>query len=185
MIVSRFAIVTQDLVIWCYQVTKIYSMRYGFAIAFSARGPCDFCPLADLAISVFREVSINIVFTRIRTSRRRGLYRWSMRRTCVWISVFRNSVIHKIFSEFLQPFRDLRITRVSTFYRGFLFIWFWDFVGLDFLRFPWSIINKLRHWHWRDATIRCIFLFSNRNFIYCMWKKVRTKKMKKNDSPVS
>ena len=40
-------------------------------------------------------------------------------------------------SEFLQPFRDLRITtRVSPFYRGFLFIWFWDFVGLDFLRFP-------------------------------------------------
>ena len=36
MIVSRFAIVTKDLVICCYQGTKIYSSRYGFAIASSA-----------------------------------------------------------------------------------------------------------------------------------------------------
>ena len=36
----------------------------------SARGPRDLGPLADLAISVFREVSINTVFTQIHTSRR-------------------------------------------------------------------------------------------------------------------
>ena len=56
-IVSRFAIVTEDLVICCYQVTKICGSRYGFAIASSARGPCNLGPLTDLAISVFREVS--------------------------------------------------------------------------------------------------------------------------------
>ena len=67
-IVSRFAIVTEDLVICCYQVTKIYSSRYGFAIASSARGPCNFGPFTDLAISVFREMSMNIVFTQILTS---------------------------------------------------------------------------------------------------------------------
>ena len=45
-------------------------------------------------------------------------------------------IIHPILREFLQPFQDLRITtRVSPFYRGFLFIWFWGFVGLDFLKF--------------------------------------------------
>ena len=70
MIVSRLAIVTEDLVIYCCRVTKIFCTRYGFAIASSARGPCDFGPLADLALSVFREVSINTVFTQIRTSRK-------------------------------------------------------------------------------------------------------------------
>ena len=39
----------------------------------SARGPCGFGPLADLAISFFREVSINTVFIQFRTSRRRKL----------------------------------------------------------------------------------------------------------------
>ena len=46
-IVSRFTIVTEDLVICCYQVTKIFSTRYGSTIASSARGPCNFGPLAD------------------------------------------------------------------------------------------------------------------------------------------
>ena len=55
-------------VICCYQVTKIFCTKYGFAIASSARGPCDFGPLADLAISVFREMSMTIVFTQILTS---------------------------------------------------------------------------------------------------------------------
>ena len=40
--------------ICCYQVTKIFSTRYGFAIASSARGPCNFGPFTDLAIPVFR-----------------------------------------------------------------------------------------------------------------------------------
>ena len=61
-----------------------------------------------------------------------------MRRTGVRVSVFRNSVIHQIFSEFLQPPRDFRTCatwvgtqRVSPFYRGFIFIWFGVFlVGL-------------------------------------------------------
>ena len=48
----------------CYQVTEVDSTRYGFAIAASARGPCNFGPLADLAISVFKEMRMNIVFTQ-------------------------------------------------------------------------------------------------------------------------
>ena len=62
-IVSRIAIVTENLVICCYQVTKIFCTKYGSAIASSAWGPCNFGPLTDLAISLFREVSFNIVFT--------------------------------------------------------------------------------------------------------------------------
>ena len=57
MVVSRFTIFTENLVICCYQVTKIFSTRYGSTIASPTRGPCNFGPLADLAISVFREVS--------------------------------------------------------------------------------------------------------------------------------
>ena len=52
----------------CYQVTKIVSSRYGFAFASSARSPCNFGPFTDLAISVFREMSINTVLTQILTS---------------------------------------------------------------------------------------------------------------------
>ena len=68
MIVSRFAIVAENLVICFYQVTKIYSSRYGFAIASSAWGPCNFGPFTDLAISVFGKMSMNIMFTQILTS---------------------------------------------------------------------------------------------------------------------
>ena len=68
MIVSRFTIFTENFVICCYQVTKIFCTRYGSAIASSARGPCNFGPLTDLAISVFREMSINTVLTQILTS---------------------------------------------------------------------------------------------------------------------
>ena len=127
MVVSRFTTIAENFVICCYQVTKIFCTRYGSANAFSARGSCDVGPLTDLAISVFGEMSFNTVLTQILTSLGCGLYRGFMRRTGVRVSVFRNSVIHSISSEFLQPLRDLRIQRVAPFYRGFVFIWFWVF----------------------------------------------------------
>ena len=83
MTVSRFSTFTENFVIFCYQVTKIFCTRYGSAIPSSARGPCNFGLLADLAISVFRWMSINTVLTDIRTPRR--ICRWSMRRTGVWV----------------------------------------------------------------------------------------------------
>ena len=138
-LVSRFAIFTKNLVICCDEVTNICGSRYGFAIASSAWSPCNFGPFTDLAISVFREMSINTVLTQILTSLFSRLQRGFMRRTGVRASLNWNFIIHQIFPEFLQPFRDLRIWRVAPFYRGFLFICFWVFVGLDFIRFPWSI----------------------------------------------
>ena len=63
MIVSRFTTFNENFVICCYQVTKTFCTKYDSANASSAQGPCDFGPLADLAISVSREVSINTVFT--------------------------------------------------------------------------------------------------------------------------
>ena len=73
MMVSRFTTFTENFVIGCNQITKILCTMYGSANASSARGPCDFGPLTDLAISVFREVSINTVFNQIHTSLEYGL----------------------------------------------------------------------------------------------------------------
>ena len=104
-IVSRFAIVVEDLVICCDQITKIFSTRYGSAIASSARSPWNFGPLTDLTISVFRRSECkHCVYPNLHFSQAYSL-KWFMRRTGVRVSVFRNSVIHKIFSEFLQSFR--------------------------------------------------------------------------------
>ena len=109
MIVSRFRTFTENFVICCDQVTQIFCTRYGSANDSSARGPCNYGPLTDLAISVFREMSINTVLTQIHTSSKRRLWRWFMRRTGAWVSAFRNFIIHEIFSEFLQPFRYVGI----------------------------------------------------------------------------
>ena len=73
MIVSRFTIFTENFVTCCNQVTKIFCTRYGSANASSAWGPCNFGPFTDLAISVYREMSINAVLTRILTSLGCGL----------------------------------------------------------------------------------------------------------------
>ena len=83
MIVSRFATFTENFVIRCYQVTKIFSTRYGSAIASSAWSPSNLVLWQDLAISVFGKMSIKTVFTQSRTSRKLRLKRWFMRRTGV------------------------------------------------------------------------------------------------------
>ena len=53
MIVSRFTTFTENFVICCYQVTKFFCTRYGSTNASSARSPCNFGLVTDLAISVF------------------------------------------------------------------------------------------------------------------------------------
>ena len=66
------------------------------------------------------------------TSRRR---RWFTRRTGVWVSAFRNSVIHQNFTEFLQPFQYVGTQRAAPFPLGFLFM------GFGFL-LAWSIPGR-------------------------------------------
>ena len=70
MIVSRFTPFTDNIVIGCNQINKNFCTRFDSTNTSSARSPCDFGPLADLAISVFREVGINTVLSQIHTSRR-------------------------------------------------------------------------------------------------------------------
>ena len=137
----------------------MFCTRYGSANASSARGSSNFGPLTDLAISVFREVRINIVFTQIHTSRERRLQRWFTRRTGVWVSVFRNSVIHKIFSELLQPLRDFGTKRVSPFLIGvFVFIWF--------LVFGW-LSQQLVFWDFRRARVSPFLPFNTFTWHSC------------------
>ena len=112
--------------ICCYQVTKFFSSRYGFAIASSAWGPCNFGPFTDLAISVFKEKSINTVFTQILTSLCSRLQRSFIRRTGVRISVYWNFIIHQIFPEFVQPLWDFRT--LCSLLGSFLFR-FWIFLA--------------------------------------------------------
>ena len=69
-LVSRFTTFTENFVMGCNQITKFFCTKYDSAIASSARGPCEVGPVADLAISVFREGSINTVFTQIHTSQK-------------------------------------------------------------------------------------------------------------------
>ena len=68
-----------------------------------------------------------------------------------------NFIIHQIFSEFLQPLRDFRITtRVSLCsLLSLLFIWFWFFIGLD--QYQVALIcssTVVRHSYWRDVTVQ-------------------------------
>ena len=107
-----------------------------------------------------------------------------MRRTGVWVSVFRN-IIHQIFPEFLQPLRDFRTCAawvgkqlVSPFYHGLLFICYWVFwVGLATLLAigftanngcPRSIINiETWHRHGRGIIFFSIFSFSSLTITWC------------------
>ena len=52
------------LLIYWYQVTKFFCSKHGCASAFFAKSPRDFCPHADLAMFVLREVSMNTVLAR-------------------------------------------------------------------------------------------------------------------------
>ena len=48
----------------CDHFCLSFSLAFLAILVSSARGPCNFGPLADLAFSVSREVSINTVFTK-------------------------------------------------------------------------------------------------------------------------
>ena len=154
MIVSRFTTFTENFVICCNQITNIFCTKYDSANTSSARGPCDFGPLTGLTLSVFREV---LVGSKDNS--------WE-ELACDWLSVFRNSVIHKILSEFLQPFRY--VIRVSPNLLVILiFIWFWEFwfvysttllmfqknTGLPVLAFPHFHLTRLRD---GDPSLSCL-----------------------------
>ena len=73
-----------------------------------------------------------------------------------------NSCSHSGISEYNGLPRSI----VVSFLFGFL-----GFIGLGFIRLPWSIINRSWHLHWRGVTVNPIFSFSNLNFTYCRWRR--------------
>ena len=153
---SRFTTFTENLVICCYQVNKIYSSRYGFAIASSAWCPRNFGPFTDLAISVFREMSINTVSTpNPHVSFRLALKRlhemnWRERLPVMEFHHPPNSPW--ILAAIPESQNCLNTTGLPVLSWS-LFYWFWDFVGLGFIRLPWSIINRIRHWHCNQIVV--------------------------------
>ena len=124
----------------CNQVTEVVSTRYGFAFASSARSPCNFGPLADLAISVFGKMSMNIVFTQILTSLVRSALKrlheknWRESLPCIGISSSTkfslNSCNHSGISELSERNGFPRAIVVS------FLLGFWGLVGLVSIRFP-------------------------------------------------
>ena len=86
-----------------------------------------------------------------------------MRGTGVWVSAFRNSVIHQIFSEFLQPFQDFGTKRVSPFFRGYRFYLVLDFFGwLGQRVFPFFPFNMVTwHSYWSGIYPTQIFICSS------------------------
>ena len=72
MLVSRFTTFTENFVICCNQIIKIFCTRYGSAIASSARGPLLFLSFGRCH---FREVSMDTVLTWTRYHFCSRLYR--------------------------------------------------------------------------------------------------------------
>ena len=147
MIVSRFTTFTENFVVCCYQVTEVVSTRYGFAFASSARSPCNFGPLSDLAISVFRKVSFNNVFTQIHTFRRRRLQRWP-KNWCVSLCV--QELYHP--RDFLKILAAIPVCRNTTGLsvpprglRFYLVLYFWLAwsTGLSVLSFQHVHLTQL------------------------------------------
>ena len=120
--------------ICCYQVTNFFSTKYGFAIASSAWGPCNFGPFTDLAIPVCREMSINTVLTQILTSLECGLLRNFVRRTGVRISLYWNFIIHQISLNScshsgISEYNGLHRSIAVSFLFGFWISFAWDSSG--------------------------------------------------------
>ena len=105
---------TENFLIRCDQVTKMFRPGHDCTSTSSARSPCYFLLQADITIWVLRKVRIYTVLTRTRfhfCSRlhwkfMRGLGNvltsllWVSRRLC-W-----STFIHQILSQFLQPIRQ-------------------------------------------------------------------------------
>ena len=171
MIISRFAIVIEDLVICCYQVTKICSSRYGFPIASSAWCPFNLGPF--LQISQFRSL---------------GKWVWTLclpksshlfvvgSKEVPWEELTWEPPCIGISSSTKFSLNSCSRSGISESPHGFLrsivvFDLFLGFCWLGFPQVPWSIIIQIRHWHWRNVTVRCIFPFSNMNFAKCRWRR--------------
>ena len=109
--------------ICCYQVTKLFCSRCCFVSASAATGPCHFGPLAYLAIPVFREVTINTVFSQYLFPHR--FFRRLTRRARGCVPPF----LHEILFEFLQLFWQIRQPGLRVLARCPHFYWVFEFLA--------------------------------------------------------
>ena len=78
-----------------------------------------------------------------------------------------NSCSHSGISELARP--ESANSESPSSLLGFLFIWFWIFIGLVNIGSPWSLINHSWHSYWRDVILSSILSFSNLNFTHRRW----------------
>ena len=133
-------------------------------------GPCNFGPFADLAISVFREMSMNIVLTQILTSLRKSALKKLHEKN--WRKNLRVLEFHHPpnFPWILAATPGSQNTTVRHVPSWVIFC-FKGFTGLGIIKSPWSIINRIWHLHWRDVALNPIFALLTLNFTYCKWRR--------------
>ena len=148
--------------ICCNQIIKIFCTKYGSAMASSARRPCHFGPLADPAISFFREVSMNSVLcstiSTLLINSKDGSWKElaceSLRSGTLSSTRFSlNSCSHSGMSEYNGS--------LLFFNRGLRFTWFFGFSVVLGHRVPPFYLQHTRHWHWTGIYPTQIFPFSS------------------------
>ena len=134
-------------------------------------GLCNFGPLTDLAISVFREMSINTVFTQICTLNVGSQDSSWEKLACE--SLCSRTLSSTRFSLNSCSHSGMSTQRVTPIYLWFFFVGIWDFIGLVHNGLPRSIVNLSWHSHWRDVTLNSILSFSSLVTIRCYrwWRR--------------
>ena len=126
------------------------------SLAFSASDPCNFGLLADFVISVFREVTKNVVFVRYHFYRRL-LVKLFTRDACGCFTWSRSFFVHWIFNEFFQPFRQIT-QRASPWPVDLLiFVFVFSFCGISQLVSPCPTActpTSCGCWTWRRIVSR-------------------------------
>ena len=64
MISTRFTFFTENFVIRCNQVTKMFRSGHDSTSSFSARRSCNFGPQEEIAIWILRKVRVETMLTR-------------------------------------------------------------------------------------------------------------------------
>ena len=104
MIVSRITTFTEDLVICCYQITKTSARGTAPPMRLLHGSPCNFGPLADLAISVFRSEYKTLCLPKSALLAVVGSKDGSWEELACESLCSGTLSSTKIFSSFLQPF---------------------------------------------------------------------------------
>ena len=123
MIVARFTSFTENFVIRCYSITKVFRCGHDCTSAPSARRPRNLASQADIAISVLREVSEDTMLTPIPhlLAALKVIHEKNWKR----LGVLEHYHL-QMFVELFEPFWQIT-QRVSSNFFVVIFIWVFGF----------------------------------------------------------